>query len=117
MFGGSGSEVSGKVQHFISRYIRAVWQLEILLTLMASSKPLNSAEIANILYISKDSIEGALINFSKSGLIQLTDGGYVCSKDDPELLDAIKQTSKAYTERKSAVINLIFAGPKRSAGA
>ena len=108
--------VTGKVQHFISRYIRSVWQLELLLALLSASKPLNSSEIASILYISKDAIEAALGTYAKYGLVKLIDGGYVYSTEDPDLLDAIKQTSKAYSERRSSVINLIFTGPRKSVG-
>lgn len=108
--------VTAKVQHFISRYIRSVWQLELLLALVSASKPLNSSEIASILYISKDTIESALKTYTKNGLVKLTNGGYICSTEDPDLLDAIKQTGKAYSERRSSVINLIFTGPRKGVG-
>ena len=108
-----GEKVSVQVKDFISKYIRSVWQLELLILLSSARKPMSPTQIARELYMSRESIEKALTQFANEGLLKDTADGYIYSPDDDRLVDALNMTSKAYLERRSSVINLIFAGPSR----
>lgn len=74
---------------------------------------MSTNQLAKSLYISRESVERALAQFAKQGLVECTERGYVYAPVNSDLKNAIIQTSKAYSERRSSVINLIFAGPSR----
>ena len=67
--------------------------------------------------MSSDSLISALSEFEKDGLIQHSNSdpkGYVYAPSSNALRDAVDQTAKLYSERRVAVINLIFSTPLKS---
>lgn len=64
--------------------------------------------------MSADSLTTALSDFEKSGLIKNQPNGYVYAPATTALRDAIEQTARVYSERRVAVINLIFSAPLKS---
>ena len=110
-------EFPSKVSQSLQKYINSVWHLELMLFLESNTKPMTSREIANTLYLSPDAIENALSKFEKNGILKSIDNGaksYIYGPKDSDLDDAIKQTARAYAERRVAIINQIFASPLQS---
>lgn len=103
-----------QVAQFIKTYIHSVWQLELILFLRVSAKPLTLVEIGNKLYMEPSTIEVALSRFEEQGLLESASGmpkTYKYQPETKELESAIEQTAKAYSERRVTIIDLIFASP------
>ena len=94
--------------------MRSVWQLELILLLRASNRPLLISEIAQAMYMPAESLESVLDGFAKQGIVQVVENNpksYLCLPKTVELREAIEETVRAYAERRPAVISLIFANP------
>jgi hypothetical protein len=105
------TKLPSTVEDFVRKNIPSVWQLELLLYIKASEKPLWAAEIANAMYLTQETVSAALGHFEKRGLVEPTSrepAAYIFSPRTTELREAVELTGKAYGERKVAVINLIF---------
>ncbi len=103
--------MSPVVAEFIHQYIQSVWQLELLLYLKGSRKPLCADEIADALYMAVESIANGLSHFEGCGLIQRTTSQsdyYVFCVDDKQLLSAVDETAHVYSLSRVSVVNLIF---------
>lgn len=108
------SEIPAQVLQFIRKYIRSVWQLELILLIRASKEPINSRDISRSLYISSDLIDRALNAYAKQGLIKMIENEATTYKFEPadsQLSTAVELTAKAYAERRVAIINIIFSDP------
>lgn len=105
------NRISAIVEDFVRKNIRSVWQLEMLLLMKSSNKPLNASEIANALYLTDETVWSGINDFEKNGLVgpsYVEPKSYVYAPRTTELRDAVEQTGKAYGERRVAIINLIF---------
>lgn len=111
------SEISSKVQNFLRKYVRSVWQLEVILYVRDSKAPLTSSEIARALYLSPEAIERALSTFEKEGLVKSVSQGskaYYFAPANSDLRDSIDQTAGVYLERRVALINAIVSSSIKS---
>lgn len=110
-------EFSPQIKDFIKAHVKSVWQLEVLLFVRDVNRPITAAEVASAMYLRPDAISNALLNFAKKGILQ-SDGkipaAYRYAPNGSELSDQIEQTAKAYSERRFAIINLIFRNPVQS---
>jgi hypothetical protein len=105
------NRISATVEDFVRKHIRSVWQLELLLLVKSSDRPLNPTEIANALYLTDETVSSGLKDFERSGLVgpsYVEPQAYVYAPRTPQLREAVEQTGKAYGERRVAIINLIF---------
>lgn len=97
---------------FIERYIRSVWQLELLLLVKNSAKPISQAELSRSLYLEERVLSPAIEAFHSAGFIRrLADSCLEFAPEDPALAQDIEETAKAYRERRTALINHIYAPP------
>lgn len=109
-------DFSPQIKDFIRAHVRSVWQLELLLFVRNIQRPVTAAEAASALYLKADAIGNALTLYAKRGILQ-SDGKtpptfLYCPS--PSLDDQIDQTARAYSERRFAIINLIFSSPAQS---
>lgn len=105
------NRISATVEDFVRKHIRSVWQLELLLLIKSSKKPLKLSEIANALYLTDEIVSSGLKDFERYGLVgpsYIEPHSYVFAPRTPQLREAVEQTGKAYGERRVAIINLIF---------
>jgi len=63
------NRISATVEDFVRKHIRSVWQLELLLLIKSSKKPLNLSEIANALYLTDEIVSSGLKDFERYGLV------------------------------------------------
>lgn len=104
------------INQFINKYISSVWQLELILLLKRSEEPQTADELCSKLYMVKEVVEAALNNFVHERLLQTinqTPKAYIYQPDDTFLREAIDELETAYTKKRAAIINMIFATPCR----
>lgn len=110
-------DFSPQIKDFIKQHVKSVWQLEVLLFVRDVNRPVTAAEVAAALYLRPEAISNALASYAKRGILQ-SDGkvpaAYDYAPKESELGDQIDQTAKAYSERRFAIINLIFRNPVQS---
>ena len=103
------------VRRFIDAHITSVEQLEALVLLKVDpSKEWSPQEVAKSLYTSEESVAGRLTELHKHGLVSEVRSDskrYRLEPRSKRLQDDLEATLEAYTKRKVAVINHIFAGP------
>jgi len=103
------SHIPPNVVSFIETTIDSLWQLELLLFLKNSPAPLTSEELGNALYVHGDSIQDALVDFEKLGLVKKTGADrYSYSPCKSELHRDVQDTAKAYRDRRFGIVSLIF---------
>lgn len=111
------TSISTRVAAFISTYVTSVWQLDLLVHLKLCKRFVSAHEIADTLYLPPDVIEEGLKYWHKCGLLQRSEGASTTYKFDPidrDLDGTVEQTAKIYSERRVAIINLIFSRPTRT---
>ena len=99
------------VQQFLSKYIRSLEQLEVLLLLRNSSdRPWTSAEVYEVVRSSRSSIEERLESFVQLGFLAKKDGSPATFHYAPtdNLAAAVDQTAGAYQKWRVRVIEAIF---------
>lgn len=109
-------DFSPQIKDFVRKNIRSVWQLEVILFVKDLGKAATAYEVASALYLRPDAIEKSLLSFEKLGIVKSNEGSPRKFYYSPssELSDQIEQTAKAYSERRFAIINLIFSSPVQS---
>lgn len=105
------AELTPAAQKFLRDHINSIWQLELILYLKEIGSPLSIVEIARHLYTNTGMIEAALTAFVKDGILK--EGGsqpivYAYGPSTTELIEAIEQAKKAYSDKRLSVINFIF---------
>lgn len=103
--------MSTRVADFIRKYIRSVWQLELLLYLKGSGKPLCADELAESLYMAVESISSGLKYFESCGLIQRVSSKseyFEFNAQDSDLALSVSETANMYSLSRVSVVNLIF---------
>ncbi|MBY0357237.1 MAG: hypothetical protein K2W82_04480 [Candidatus Obscuribacterales bacterium] len=102
---------------FLRRYVRSVWQLELLLLLKKNEAAKTASELCRGLYMSETVVAAALENFVNDGLLRAVEGeprSYIYAPISGKLRQALNDTENAYFTRKTAIINMIFATPIRT---
>lgn len=86
----------------------------MILLLRASSAPVSLSDIAHSMYMPAETIEPVLNTLVKQGIIQTVTGQtkcYICLPATVELREAIEEVVRAYSQKRPAVISLIFSSP------
>lgn len=107
-------------RRLIAAHIESVAQLEILLLLRESPERLwSAADVARELRSSTELAEASLGRLSRAGLaaVEVGEGGTPCFRFAPSApgsAAAVEQVASAYATHKTALIALIFSGPRDS---
>lgn len=74
--------------------------------------PLSLSDIASAMYMPEEMIESVLNTFVKQGIIEIAENRkYLYLPQTVELREAIEDVVKAYSQKRTAVISLIFSSP------
>jgi len=107
----SGETLPTSVQQFLSKYIRSLEQLEVLLLLRNSPKrSWTSAEVYEVVRSSRASVEERLEQFVLLGFLGKDDGPPSTFRYAPtdNLATAVDDTAGAYQKWRVRVIEAIF---------
>src|SRR5688572_21683426 len=99
------------VQHFLSKYIRSLEQLEVLLLLRNSAnRSWTSAEVYEVVRSSRPSVEERLESFAQLGFLARENGPPFTFRYAPtdSLAAAVDETAGAYQKWRVRVIETIF---------
>ena len=109
--GGIGPEL----QRFVAEHIHSVEQLEVLLLLRNSgAREWTAPEVSRALSSHPHSVETRMLDLRARGLVESREGDhefsfrYAPGAGTGELVDEL---ARAYAERRTSVINLIFSKP------
>src|SRR5687767_2643146 len=106
----AGETLPASVQQFLSKYIRSLEQLEVLLLLRNSpNRSWTSAEVYEVVRSSRPSVEERLESFVQLGFLA-KDGAPPTFRYAPKknLGDAVDETAGAYQKWRVRVIEAIF---------
>jgi hypothetical protein len=107
----AGETLPTSVQQFLSKYIRSLEQLEVLLLLRNSAnRSWTSAEVYEVVRSSRSSVEGRLENFVQDGFLAKESGSPSTFRYAPteNLGTAVSETADAYQKWRVRVIEAIF---------
>lgn len=107
----AGDTLPTSVQQFLSKYIRSLEQLEVLLLLRNSpNRSWTSAEVYEVVRSSRSSIEERLESLAQLGFFAKEDGPLARFRYGPagDLGAAIDETAAAYQKWRVRVIEVIF---------
>lgn len=107
----AGETLPASVQQFLSKYIRSLEQLEVLLLLRNSAdRSWTSAEVYEVVRSSRPSVEERLENFVRLGFLTKEDGAPPTFRYAPKenLGAAADETANAYQKWRVRVIEAIF---------
>ncbi len=104
-------ELSVNAKEFIRRHIHAVWQLELLLLFKNSAGAMSVVEASRNLYMDPKSIEKCIHSYVSSGILIQTNSEQFNYSPVASLIDAIEDTARTYSYRKTSVINFIYSSP------
>jgi hypothetical protein len=107
----AGETLPTSVQHFLSKYIRSLEQLEVLLLLRNSpTRSWAPAEVYEVVRSSRASVEERLESFVSLGFLGKEDGSPPTFRYAPkdELGAALDETASAYQKWRVRVIEAIF---------
>ncbi len=79
-----------------------------------SSRPMTVAEATRFLHMEHRAIEESVKDFANANIMVVDKEGACRYSPSGTLADSIDETAKMYNERRTAVINFIYAGPMRS---
>ncbi len=105
------AEFSVLAKRFIERHVSSVWQLDLLLLVKNSGRAVTLPEVSRSLYIEPRVLEPVVKRFLESGILQSKDEAFVYEPNSESLRTAIDETERMYRERRTALINLIYAPP------
>jgi hypothetical protein len=110
----SNDGLSDSVKQFIAECIASVEQLEILLHLYATApRPWSAEAVAKELYLAPESVERRLQEFHDKGLLEKRESDLFSFKPAKQETErTVLEVSRAYKERRVAVINQIFSNPQ-----
>lgn len=117
------SPISREVEQFIHDHISTVGQLEALLFLNAhADREWSATQLSQALYCPPDLAAAWLSDLRRAGLLTVREEAgreeaerlYRYNPGTRTLDHTVKNLGRAYTERKDAVIHLIFSGPSES---
>lgn len=91
-----------------------MWQLELLFLYKNTSRRMSVIEAGRLLYLEPQAIQSGIEAFVNSGILVRRDNQQFEYAPSPSLSGAIDETAKMYSERRTAVINFIYASPMRS---
>ena len=114
----AGETLPTSVQRFLSRYIRSLEQLEVLLLLRSSpNRSWTPAEVYEVVRSSRASVEERLESFVRLGFLRKDDGPPLTFRYAPKenLGAAADETANAYQKWRVRVIEAIFTPPVDSA--
>lgn len=101
------------VRQLISRYIRSVEQLEILLLVQSQpNRAWSAGEVYEVIRSTKASVEGRLRTFTAEGFLveeKTSPPTYRYAPNDSDLRSAVEATAAVYQARRIRVIEAIFA--------
>lgn len=66
------------------------------------------------MYMSGDILQGFLDNYVRQGILQTVDSDtkrYICLPETASLREAIEETVRVYSDKRQAIISLIFSTP------
>lgn len=106
-------DLSSQAKRLLERQIVSVWQLDLLLLVKNSTRPISIQELSRSLYIEARVIEPILNQFVNSELLQQEQDRYVYAPDD-KVGPLISEIETMYRERRTALINLIYSPPLQS---
>lgn len=75
---------------------------------------MTSAEASRSLHMEHRAVEESIKDFANSNIMVIDQEGGCRYSPPGALSDSIDETAKMYNERRTAVINFIYAGPMRS---
>lgn len=107
----AGETLPTSVQQFLSKYIRSLEQLEVLLLLRNSAnRSWTSAEVYEVVRSSRASVEERLESFVQLGFLAKEDGAPPTFRYAPKenLGAAVDETAGAYQKWRVRVIEAIF---------
>jgi hypothetical protein len=107
----AGETLPTSVQQFLSKYIRSLEQLEVLLLLRNSAnRAWTSAEVYEVVRSSPSSVEERLESFVRHGFLAKEDGPPSAFRYAPRenLGAAVDETASAYQKWRVRVIEAIF---------
>ncbi|MGH9549423.1 MAG: hypothetical protein ACRD3W_08610, partial [Terriglobales bacterium] len=109
------AELSTKAKDFIRRHIHSVWQLELLFLYRNSSRSMTVFEAARALYMEPPALQSGVNSLLNSGiLVKEGDQSFKYAPSSGTLADAVDETARVYNEKRTAVINFIYASPMQS---
>src|SRR5689334_18351476 len=108
-------DVPQAVQQFITKYIRTVSELEVLLFLRDHADTTFPAEaVGKALLMHGPAVEPRLKTLHESGLLAVSDGRHGLLyqySPDPEMAAAVDELAKWYALRPVAITTFIFSKP------
>ncbi len=108
------SELSNRTKDFLRRHIRSIWQLELLLLFKSNPRSLTVAEASRILCITPRATESGIKALVGSGiLIQETSHNFKYAATGM-VSQSVDEIERMYKEKRTAVINFIYASPVQS---
>lgn len=104
------ADFSQRVKYFVARHIHAVWQLELLLFIKNNPKSTSCAELSRNLYLEARVLEPALEFFANAGILKRDQETALITYApvSQSLAEDIEETARAYRERRTALINVIY---------
>lgn len=108
------SELSNSTREFLRRHIKSIWQLELLLLFKCNTRSLSVEETSRILCTTPRAASAGIKALMGSGILVQESPSkykYVATGSASQAVDEIE---RMYKERRTAVINLIYASPMQS---
>ena len=92
--------------------MRSVWQLEMLLFFKATDNSMSALEVSRAMHLEQRHLENYIKSLTCAGiLLLLPDQRYLYCPRSCKLSDAIDDTARSYSEKRTAVINFIYSMP------
>ncbi len=109
-------QISFEIRSFLKENIQSVWQLDLLIAMMALKEARDIHALARSLYLTPSAVKYAVEQFVKSGLVKEFPGRsstYLFAPRSESNLKLLEDTVKLYSFRRVEIINLIFSNPPK----
>lgn len=113
--GPNTADISIKAREFIRQHIGSVWQLELLLLFKRSGNSMDVLEASRALRMESRALEEYIKFLAAAGILVRDDNQhYAYAPQFTALSEAIDEAEKMYSERRVAVVDFIYASPRRN---
>ncbi|SRR5579883_1689531 len=108
------NELPSRARSFIRCHIQSVWQLELLLFAKNNGSKLTIEETSRALYTEQNVIAAGVDSFVNAGLFYRDSDQKFAYAPNSKFAGTVAELATLYNERRTAVIQFIYASPMKS---